>query len=82
VRLDRLGLGVGQKIAYVFDFGDEWRVGLTLAEIRPAGTQPVPPILESRGELHPSTDTTTKGWLRPPDGLLVRFSAVGFLPCE
>src|SRR2546426_2278908 len=40
VRLDRLGLGVRQKIAYVFDFGDEWRVRLTLVEIRPTGAQP------------------------------------------
>ncbi len=50
VRLDRLGLGVGQKIAYVFDFGDEWRVRLSLIEIRPVGSKPCPPILERRGE--------------------------------
>jgi hypothetical protein len=53
VRLDRLGLQVGQKIAYVFDFGDEWRVRLSLIEIRPVGTKPCPPILESRGEAPP-----------------------------
>jgi len=53
VRLDRLGLEVGQKIAYVFDFGDEWRVRLALAEIRPAGADPCPPILASRGEPPP-----------------------------
>ena len=27
-RLDRLGLAEGRQIAYVFDFGDEWRVRL------------------------------------------------------
>jgi len=53
VRLDRLGLQIGQKIAYVFDFGDEWRVRLTLAEIRSAGAGECPPILESRGEAPP-----------------------------
>lgn len=53
VRLDRLGLQVGQKIAYVFDFGDEWRVRLALVKIRPASAGPCPPILESRGEAPP-----------------------------
>jgi len=36
VALDRLGLASGQEIAYLLDFGDEWRVRLRLAEIRPA----------------------------------------------
>ena len=53
VQLDRLGLRIGQRIAYVFDFGDEWRVRLTLVEIRPAGAEPCPPILERRGEAPP-----------------------------
>ncbi|MFN2468958.1 MAG: plasmid pRiA4b ORF-3 family protein [Gaiellaceae bacterium] len=53
VRLDRLGLRTGQKIAYVFDFGDEWRVRLTLVEIRAADAEPCPPILVSRGEAPP-----------------------------
>jgi hypothetical protein len=37
VPLDELDLRQGQKIAYVFDFGDEWRVALKLAEIRDGG---------------------------------------------
>lgn len=53
VRLDRLSLQVGQRIAYVFDFGDEWRVRLTLSEVRPSSAGPCPPILESRGEAPP-----------------------------
>jgi hypothetical protein len=53
VRLDRLDLQVGDKLAYLFDFGDEWRVRLTLAEIRPASAGPCPPILESRGDSPP-----------------------------
>jgi hypothetical protein len=52
-RLDRLGLRTGQKIAYVFDYGDEWRVRLTLSEIRPAGAGRCLPIIESRGEPPP-----------------------------
>jgi hypothetical protein len=32
VPLAELDLAVGQKIAYVFDFGDDWRVRLTLRE--------------------------------------------------
>src|SRR5712691_2990332 len=53
VRLDRLGPRVGQKIAYVFDFGDEWRVRLPLVETRPAAPDPRPPIHERRGEAPP-----------------------------
>lgn len=53
VRLDRLGLEVGQTVAYVFDFGDEWRVRLKLLEIRPPGVTPIPPILDSRGDAPP-----------------------------
>jgi hypothetical protein len=52
-RLDELGLKVGDKLSYLFDFGDEWRVRLTLAEVRPASSWPCPPILESRGEAPP-----------------------------
>ena len=32
VPIAELDLRVGQRIAYVFDFGDEWRVRLTLRE--------------------------------------------------
>ena len=34
--LSGLGLGEGRRVAYVFDFGHEWRVALTLREIRTA----------------------------------------------
>ena len=38
VPLAELGLAVGQSIAYVFDFGDEWRVKLTVSEeVEPDG---------------------------------------------
>jgi Plasmid pRiA4b ORF-3-like protein len=53
VELDRLGLEPGREIAYVFDFGDEWRVRLRLDEIRPAGDESYPAILERRGKAPP-----------------------------
>lgn len=34
IPLDSLGLEQGQEVAYLFDFGDEWRVRLTVKEIR------------------------------------------------
>ena len=53
VQLDRLGLEVGQKVAYVFDFGDEWRVMLTVTAVEEADANPYPRILASRGEAPP-----------------------------
>jgi len=35
-RLEELAMSEGQRVAYVFDFGHEWRVDLTLGEIRAA----------------------------------------------
>lgn len=49
IRLDRLGLETGQTVAYVFDFGDEWRVRLKLIAVRPADDAPATAIVESRG---------------------------------
>ncbi len=51
--LDRLGLEVGQRIAYVFDFGDEWRVLLTVADPKLAEGETLPGIVESRGKPPP-----------------------------
>ena len=45
----RLGLGIGQRIGYVFDFGDEWRVHLTLRERIAADAGDHPRVLELRG---------------------------------
>lgn len=53
VRIDRLELEQGQTIAYVFDFGDEWRVRLKLARVCAADGDPYPRILESRGDAPP-----------------------------
>jgi hypothetical protein len=52
-RLDRLKLRKGQRIAYLFDFGDEWRVALTLRQITADDGQPYPRLLESVGDAPP-----------------------------
>jgi Plasmid pRiA4b ORF-3-like protein len=52
-RLEGLGLSVGQNIAYLFDFGDEWRVRLTVAKLTPADDASYPRIVASRGEAPP-----------------------------
>jgi Plasmid pRiA4b ORF-3-like protein len=54
-RLDVLGLVPGQKIAYAYacDFGDEWRVELTVAEIAADKGGSYPAVLESIGQAPP-----------------------------
>jgi hypothetical protein len=49
-RLDHLRLSLGQRIAYVFDFGDEWRVRLTLREVTASDGGHYPRVLESVGD--------------------------------
>lgn len=53
VRLDRLKLRRGQRIAYLFDFGDEWRVALVLREITSDDGLPYPRLLEATGDAPP-----------------------------
>ena len=54
VALEALGLEPGREIAYVFDFGHEWRVRLALAEIRQADeTDTYPVTLARRGKAPP-----------------------------
>ena len=50
VEIGELGLQPRQRIAYIFDFGDEWRVWLRLRETRPAGATG---ILDRKGEAPP-----------------------------
>jgi Plasmid pRiA4b ORF-3-like protein len=52
IRVDELRLKIGQRIAYVFDYGDEWRVMLTLRE-RIEGGGPMPRVSERRGKAPP-----------------------------
>jgi Plasmid pRiA4b ORF-3-like protein len=53
VRLGDLGVEPGQKIAYVFDFGDEWRVELTVAGVDADDGGAYPRLLESIGDAPP-----------------------------
>ena len=53
VPLATLGLEPGRRIAYVFDFGDEWRVDLRVADIRPAADEKLPQLVASRGDAPP-----------------------------
>jgi len=52
VTLDGLALSEGQRIAYLFDFGDEWRVLLRVDGVQPErGTKGR--VLRSLGEAPP-----------------------------
>lgn len=53
VPIAELDLTPGQKIAYVFDFGDEWRVLLTVKEREGEDGGTYPRVLERRGEAPP-----------------------------
>ena len=64
VRLGDLGLEPGQKIAYVFDFGDEWRVDLTVARVDADDGGVYPRLLESTGEAPPQYPGRTYPTLR------------------
>ncbi len=56
VRLADLGVRASQEIAYVFDYGDEWRVRIEVLEIGPA-EGPLPAVLASEGEPPPQYPT-------------------------
>ena len=64
VRLGDLGLQPGQKIAYVFGFGDEWRVQLTIARVDADDGGAYPRLLESIGEAPPQSPGFTYRALR------------------
>lgn len=54
IRIDELDLQLGQEVAYVFDFGDEWRVLLQLRErVPPEAGARYPKVLTRNGEPPP-----------------------------
>jgi hypothetical protein len=53
VRLDGLELRRGQRLAYIHDFGDEWRVALTLHQITADDGGIYPRVLEQVGDAPP-----------------------------
>ncbi|MDO8213647.1 hypothetical protein [Conexibacter sp. CPCC 206217] len=59
VSLASLPLAVGSRIAYVFDFGDEWRVRLTLRATEEDDGGDYPRVVRRLGEVppqHPDDD--------------------------
>jgi hypothetical protein len=56
VPLEELDLSPGATLAYVFDFGDEWRVRLTLRAIADAEDGPYPRVLHRTGQAPPQYD--------------------------
>jgi hypothetical protein len=48
-----LDLERGQKIAYLFDYGDQWEVEVTVPDITDASEEAYPQVLERRGEAPP-----------------------------
>lgn len=52
-RLDELNLAEGQQLAYVFDFAQEWRVALTLREIRASAGRASARCIEKVGAAPP-----------------------------
>lgn len=53
IPLAPLRLKPGQRIAYVFDFGDEWRVDIRLSRIAAAVEGPHPRVVEADGDAPP-----------------------------
>jgi hypothetical protein len=53
IRLDRLGLAEGQRLAYVFDFGDEWRVRLRVDGVVDHDGLASPRLIEAVGTAPP-----------------------------
>jgi hypothetical protein len=63
VPLAELDLAVGQEIAYVFDFGDEWRVRLPCAS-RP---NPTPPNIRGSCSARAPRRRSTRTTVRSPE---------------
>jgi hypothetical protein len=49
IELSRLGLRKGKTLAYLFDFGDEWRVLLKLVDRWVVGDESYPMLVEAEG---------------------------------
>lgn len=49
VPIGELGLRKGKAIAYLFDFGDEWRLLLKVVDRWPAGDEVYPMLVEAEG---------------------------------
>jgi hypothetical protein len=47
--ISEVGLGKGARIAYLFDYGDEWRLLLDITDDWPAGDESYPMLVEAEG---------------------------------
>jgi hypothetical protein len=53
IALLKLKLRKGSKLSYVFDFGDEWRLALTVVETWPADDGSYPMLVDAEGVTPP-----------------------------
>lgn len=53
VSIGELGLRKGKRIAYLFDFGDEWRLMLKIVDRWPAGPEVYPMLVDAVGTAPP-----------------------------
>jgi len=61
VPLTELDITPGAAIAYVFDYGDEWRVQLSLLASEPAGEATYPRVIQRRGTAPPQYPPLDEG---------------------
>jgi Plasmid pRiA4b ORF-3-like protein len=62
-----LGLRRGRYLAYVFDFGDEWRLLLRVEDVWEAGDDCYPMLVDAHGTRRRSTRITTRRTKRQTD---------------
>lgn len=53
IEIRELDLRKGAKVAYLFDFGDEWRLSLHLVDSWPAGEHSYPMLVDAEGTVPP-----------------------------
>jgi hypothetical protein len=53
IEIRKLGVEKGAKPAYLFDFGDEWRLQLHLVDTWPAGEHSYPMLVDAEGIVPP-----------------------------
>jgi hypothetical protein len=58
LEIRELHLKKGARMAYLFDFGDEWRVQLHLVDSWPAGEQSYPMLVDAEGIAPPQYSDT------------------------
>ncbi len=75
-RIDELALTKGQRIAYEFDFGREWRVALALRDVRAGGGRAVTRCTERIGAAPPQYEEVVEREAAAPKQETVEFVAL------